>query len=98
MTTTGSSLEERVSHLEGGYEHVATKADLAGLRTELKTDIAELRAELKTDIAKLRTDIAELRVDVAESQNRQTRWMVGMMLSGMAIISAVVFGIAQLIK
>ncbi len=87
MTTTGSSLEERVSHLEGGYEHVATKADLAELRTELKTDIAQLR-----------TDIAELRVEVAESQNRQTRWMVGMMLSGMAIISAVVFGIAQLIK
>ena len=34
---------------------VATKGDLAELRTELKGDIAELRAELKGDIAELRS-------------------------------------------
>jgi hypothetical protein len=39
MTTT---IEERVSRLEGGYEHLATKADLA----ELKASIAELKVEL----------------------------------------------------
>jgi len=37
--------EQRVSRLEGGYEHLATKADLADLKTELKTDISELRAD-----------------------------------------------------
>ena len=44
---------------------LATKEDLADLRTELKQDIAELRAELKQDIADLRTELtrgaAELR-------------------------------------
>ena len=34
--------EERVSRLEGSYEHMASKSDLA----ELKTEIAGLRADL----------------------------------------------------
>jgi SMC interacting uncharacterized protein involved in chromosome segregation len=49
---------------------VATKTDLAELRTDLKTEITELRTELKTDIADLKTEITELRTelktDVAE--------------------------------
>lgn len=43
---------------------LATKSDIAHLRTELHTDIADLRAELHTDIAGLRTDIADLRVEL----------------------------------
>ena len=30
------TIEERVSRLEGGYEHLATKADVAELRGELQ--------------------------------------------------------------
>ena len=30
-----ATLEERVSRLEGGYEHLATKADLHALETRL---------------------------------------------------------------
>ena len=44
MTT---DLTERVSRLEGAYEHLATKADIAALRGELKADIAELKGSLK---------------------------------------------------
>ena len=36
---------------------IATKQDLAELRTELKQDIAELRTELKQDIAELKSDL-----------------------------------------
>jgi hypothetical protein len=36
-------MEEGVSYLEGAYEHVATKADIADLRGELKTDIINLQ-------------------------------------------------------
>ena len=50
------------------FQGVATKEDLAELRTELKADIAELRAEVKVDITELRTevkaDITELRTEV----------------------------------
>ena len=49
---------------------IATKADIAELRTTTKADIAEVRAEMKTDIAELRaemkTDIAELRAEMAD--------------------------------
>lgn len=30
-----ASLEERVSRLEGGYDHLATKADLANTKVEI---------------------------------------------------------------
>ena len=67
---------ERIVALEATYAHVATKSDIAdvrteiaNLRTELKTDIANLRTELKTDIANLRTevksDIGSLRTKVS---------------------------------
>ena len=52
-------MEDRVSRLEGAYEHVATKADIG----EVKADIAELRVESKTDIAEVKADIAELRAE-----------------------------------
>ena len=39
-----ASIEERVSRLEGGYEHLATKADIADVKTEI--------ADVKTEIAK----------------------------------------------
>ena len=42
MTTT----EERLSRLEGVYDHLASKADVAELKTELKTDIAAMEARL----------------------------------------------------
>ena len=37
-----TSLDERVSRIEGGYEHLATKADLAQIKAELKGDVAWL--------------------------------------------------------
>ncbi len=39
-------MEERLSRLEGAYEHLATKADLADLRTELLVEIAKMEARL----------------------------------------------------
>ena len=59
MTET-TDLTERVSRLEGAYEHLATKADIAALRGELKTDIAALRGELKADIAELKGSLKML--------------------------------------
>lgn len=37
-----TTMEERVSRIEGGYEHLATKADLANIRAEL----ANLKVQL----------------------------------------------------
>lgn len=56
---------------------VATKTDLAEVRTELKTDLAEVKAELKTDIATLRADMSKGFQDV----HRQL-WLMGMGIIG----------------
>ena len=31
-----ASIDERVARIEGGYEHLATKADIAELRSEVR--------------------------------------------------------------
>ncbi len=37
---------ERLARLEGAYDHLATKADLANMRGELKGDLANLKFSL----------------------------------------------------
>ena len=58
---------------------LATKKELADLRSELKTEIAELRSELKTEIAELRSEFksdmavlgAELRLEITQRPTRR---------------------------
>ena len=53
---------ERIAALEALYQHLATKTDIASLRTEraeLKDDIASLRAELKMEIVNLRAELKD---------------------------------------
>ena len=45
--TTQATTEERLVRLETGYEHLATKADVADLRAEMQTSIANLMAEIQ---------------------------------------------------
>ena len=64
MTTP---IEERVARLEGGYEHLATKADVESLRADLKADIGAVRADFKGDLgaarADFKADIGAVRAD-----------------------------------
>ena len=39
---------EQIANLEGQIAHLATKADIQSLRSELKSDIESIRAELGT--------------------------------------------------
>ena len=51
-------IEERLARLEGVYDHLASKADLAELRSILKDDM------LQAEIARLQADMAELKGSV----------------------------------
>ena len=51
MTTP--SIEERVARLEGGYEHLATKADVETLRAELVSAMAAQESRLTQRIDRL---------------------------------------------
>ena len=55
-----TTVEERLSRLEGVYDHLSSKADVA----KVETQIADLRTELKGDIAKVETQIADLRTEL----------------------------------
>ncbi len=71
MAEQTSPLGERLSRIEGGYEHLATKADLA----RVEASLAEMRAELKADIARVET---ELKADIArqDGQIRGIKWWI----------------------
>ena len=69
VTTNPETLEPRLSRLEGAYEHVATKEDVANVRTEIanvRTEIAELRGH---DIFDVRTEIAGFKAYAATVGN-----------------------------
>ena len=46
MATVPPTIEERLARLEGVYDHLVSKADLAELRAALKSDMARLQAEM----------------------------------------------------
>ena len=79
-----SSLGERVSRIEGGYEHLATKADLA-----------QMRAELKAEIAGLDGKIAGLdgKVEALRSEIRGIKWWIASAAAAVVALS----GLAQLL-
>lgn len=95
--TQAEALAEAVA--EATVENVATKPDIAELRTELKQDIAELRTELKQDIAELRAELKQdianlhqeidsLRVEMAALESRMLRWMGAGFAATIAVLAA----------
>jgi hypothetical protein len=50
------SNEERIARLEGGYEHLATKADVENLRGDFKADLSAVRTDFKADLAAAQAD------------------------------------------
>ena len=67
-------LEERVSSMEGAYDHLATKADAQELRGEMQATAEELRSEMRTTAAEIRGEMrataeelrSEMRTTAAE--------------------------------
>lgn len=60
MTNPPLTPEERLSRLEGVYEHLATKADITRLEgqiTWLKADTTRLEGEVKAAMTELKTEL-----------------------------------------
>ena len=72
-------LSQRVSRLEGAYEHLATKADLA--RLELR--LAEKLGQLETKFSQLETKFSQLETRLY----RSFWWMTVTLMAG--IIAAI---------
>ncbi len=69
--------EGRISALEAGYQHLATKADLANLRLEIEKSINELRS----DVDRLQTDLTGLKESIKMS--------VGITVAVVAVINVI---------
>ena len=81
MATVPPTIEERLARLEGVYDHLASKADLAELRAVLKDDMVRVESGLKDDMARLQAEMAELRGSV--------KILVVVMTSGLALLNIV---------
>ncbi len=57
-----------MSRLEGGYEHLATKADVESVRVDLE----RLRADMTAEIGSVRTEIRDSKVSTIF-------WLTGIM-------------------
>jgi hypothetical protein len=68
---------EALAESLGEVSDLATKADMAALRS----DMAELKAELKADMA-------ELRAEIRGELNTQLRWIVGTIIGVAALAVA----------
>ena len=81
MTTT-DDIRERVSRLEGGYEHLATKADLAKLEARVELRFAQMDA---------RFEQMETRMDArfAQMENRLLLKFGGLVIATVGVAVAV---------
>ena len=74
--------EERLSRLEGAYEHLATKADLQTLEARMVKQMGDLEARMIKQIG--------------DSETRMVKWMVGLMVGSVVAATAIASTVALL--
>ena len=79
--TTQQEISNRLSRLEGAYEHLATKEDVA---------------KLEARMAQMEVRIVQMEVRIAQSETRIIKWMIGLMVSSVAVASAVALLVQRL--
>ena len=106
MTNPPLTPEERLSRLEGVYEHLATKADItrlegqikAELEGEIKAEGTRLEGEIKAEGTRLEADITRLEGEVkAAMAELKTELHKGLNRNLYITIGAVV-AVAALVK
>ena len=76
-----TTVEERLSRLEGVYDHLSSKADVA----KVETQIADLRTELKGDIGKVEMQIVGLRAEMYSINAGTVKWLLSFMAACMVV-------------
>jgi ribosomal protein L29 len=93
-----------VQEATGGAD-LATKTDIADLRSALKAEIADLRSELKAEIADLRSELrqTELRLEAkieaikADILSRVFGLILGTLVVNIVAIVGAMFAVAKLV-
>ena len=77
MTNSPLTPEERLSRLEGVYEHLATKADITRLEGEIKAEGTRLEGEITRLEGELKAAMAELKTELHKGLNRNLYITIG---------------------
>ena len=76
--------EAIVHTMAGAFEDtVATKSDVAAVRSDLKTEIAGVKVDVKADIAAVRADMDKLEASI-RGDISLLKWMIGVVLACVA--------------
>jgi uncharacterized protein YceH (UPF0502 family) len=80
-------IDEMYGFLTAKLPELATKAEVADLRTETKTEIAAVRAKLAALRTELKSEIAELRIEIVQRPaRRQTVFDISSVVSLVGVI------------
>ncbi len=81
MTTATDTNTERIARLEGAYEHLATKADLAQMELRLTQEMTQMAQEMTRVEARLTQEMAQVESrmaqEIARVESRMTWRMIG---------------------
>ena len=81
MTMATDTNTERIARLEGAYEHLATKADLAQLELRLTQEMAQVELRLTQEItqaeSRMKQEIAQVEARMAQLESRMTWRLIG---------------------
>ena len=89
MTTQDATLAERLSRLEGGYDHLATKEDLARIEGKLDASLARIEGKLDASLARTEATMTEAKADII-------KWGAALMVGLTAIAGSLAFAMARL--
>lgn len=99
LSKSFAELKGDVAAIKATLPHLATKAELAEVKTELKAEISEVKTELKTEHAESRTEfrsqLGNVREEVAELRGMVSRLPTTLQLGGFVIAIFMVTGIMR---
>ena len=86
MTNPPLTPEERLSRLEGVYEHLATKADITRLEGEIKAESTRLKADITRLEGEVKTAMTELKTELPKGLNRNLYITIGAVVAVAALV------------
>ena len=93
MTNSPLTPEERLSRLEGVYEHLATKADIARLEGQItrleggiKTEGTRLEGQITRREGTVKAAMAELKTELHKGLNRNLYITIGAVVAVAALV------------
>ena len=95
MTT--ESIDNRISRIEATLPHLATKADVESLRTDMIAGDAALRTDMETLRGEFKSDIESLRTEIYQHEARLIKWMIGSVVTASIGASSLTFAALTLL-